>query len=96
MRIAEVIGKVTLSRRHESLSGATWVLATPLMPEAFVKGNKSAGREEPFIVFDELGAGIGSIIAVSEGAEASAPFHPNVKPIDAYNAAILDTVDIET
>ena len=31
-----------------------------------------------------------SAIAISEGAEASAPFHPDQKPIDAYNAAILD------
>jgi ethanolamine utilization protein EutN len=43
---------------------------------------------------DELGAGVGSLIAISEGAEASAPFHPEVKPIDAYNAAILDTIQI--
>ena len=46
------------------------------------------------MTLDELGAGVGSLIAVSEGAEASAPFHPEVKPIDAYNAAILDTIQI--
>ena len=33
-------------------------------------------------------------IAVSEGAEAAQPFRPLDKPIDAYNAAILDAVDI--
>ena len=54
-----------------------------------------AGDEpaEEFVVFDELGAGIGSRIAVSEGREAAMPFHPEVKPIDAYNAAILDTIE---
>ena len=46
--------------------------------------------------YDELGAGIGSRIAISEGREAAMPFHPEVKPIDAYNAAILDTVRIVT
>ena len=42
-------------------------------------------------MFDELGAGVGSRIAISEGREAAMPFYPDVKPIDAYNAAILDT-----
>ena len=53
-------------------------------------------RLEEIAVFDELGAGIGSRIAISEGREAAMPFHPEVKPIDAYNAAILDTLDYET
>jgi len=51
-------------------------------------------RGEPLIIFDEFGAGDGAIIAISEGAEASAPFHPDQKPIDGYNAAILDTYEM--
>ncbi|MGE3314619.1 MAG: EutN/CcmL family microcompartment protein [Planctomycetaceae bacterium] len=93
MRIAEVIGRVTLSKSHPSLSGATWVVAVPLSREALKEGKK--GRDEEFVIFDELGAGAGSLIAVSEGAEAAAPFHPEQKPIDAYNAAILDTVNVD-
>lgn len=92
MRIAEVIGRVTLSARHPSLAGATWLLAVPLTA-AGLSGD-TAGRGEAFVVFDEWGAGEGSLIAVSEGAEAANPFHPDVKPIDAYNAAILDTVNL--
>jgi ethanolamine utilization protein EutN len=92
VRIAEVIGKVTLCRWHESLSGATWLLAVPLT-HAGLNGEEG-GRGEPFVVYDELQASAGARIAVSEGAEAAAPFHPNQKPIDAYNAAILDTVDV--
>jgi ethanolamine utilization protein EutN len=34
-------------------------------------------------------------MAVSESAEAAAAFHPETKPIDAYNAAILDQVSVE-
>ena len=30
-----------------------------------------------------------------EGAEAAAPFFPATKPIDAYNAAILDDIEFE-
>jgi len=92
MRLAEVIGDVTLSRQHPSLDAAVWRVAVPLSRDALIgKATKSA---EEFIVYDELGANVGSRIAVSDGAEASAPFHPDQKPIDAYNAAIIDCIEI--
>lgn len=95
MRIADVVGKVTLSRCHDSLVGARWLVAVPLSDQGLKnKKKKKSGRGEPFIVFDELGAKEDTLIAVSEGAEAAAPFYPNSKPIDAYNAAILDQVTI--
>ena len=93
MRVAETIGKVTLNKCHPSVQGATWLLAVPLTLAGLA--GKAAGRGEPFVVFDEFGAGIGSRVAVSEGAEAAAPFYPDTKPIDAYNAAILDTIEFE-
>ncbi|MCA9063693.1 MAG: carbon dioxide concentrating mechanism protein CcmL [Planctomycetaceae bacterium] len=93
MRIMECIGRVTLSKWHPSLTGASWKLAVPLTHDG-LKG-KASGRTEPIVIFDELGAGNGSLMAVSESAEATAPFHPSVKPIDAYNAAILDTVNLD-
>lgn len=92
MRAAEVIGKVTLARCHPSLRGATWLVAVPLMRDG-LQGDP-AGRGEPLVVFDELGASAGALIAVSEGAEAAAPFHPDQKPLDAYNAAIFDAFDV--
>ncbi len=93
MRIAEVIGTVTLNRVHPNLAGARLKLVVPLsLADLAGEGDKSAGE---FAVFDELGAGIGSLIAVSEGREAAMPFYPEVKPVDAYNAAILDHVEID-
>mgnify|MGYP001408404568 CR=1 FL=1 len=92
MRIGEVIGKVTLKRCHPSVQGAVWKLVVPLSREGLQGGEK--GRGEPIVVFDELGSGTGSLIAISDGAEASAPFYPNVKPLDAYCAAILDEVRV--
>ncbi|MFM8581954.1 MAG: EutN/CcmL family microcompartment protein [Planctomycetaceae bacterium] len=88
MRIGDVIGKVTLSRCHPSLVGATWLVVTPLSA-AGLRGDES-GRGEPLVVYDERGAGPGSRITFSEGGEAAAPFSPNPKPVDAYNAALLD------
>ena len=93
MRIADVIGKVTLSRWYPSLGGATWLVAVPLSHDG-LKGDAS-GRGEPFVVYDERAARDGSLIAVSEGAEAAAPFYPDQKPIDAYNALIIDTIQVD-
>ena len=92
MRIMETIGKVTLSRWHPQLEAASWKLAVPLMAEGLTGSGQ--GRTEPIVIFDELGAGQGALIAVSESAEAAAPFHPDTKPIDAYNSAILDAINL--
>jgi ethanolamine utilization protein EutN len=91
MRIARVIGKLTLARAESSLTGARYLLAVPLSLDALRSGAPSSGEE--LVVYDDLGASRGQLIALSESAEASAPFHPNQKPVDAYCAAILDTME---
>jgi ethanolamine utilization protein EutN len=93
MRIGEVIGTVTLSRAHKSLGGAALRLAIPLTLADLSGDTMSAG--ETLVVYDGLGAGLGSRIAISEGGEAAQPFHPEAKPIDAYNAAILDSIQLK-
>jgi ethanolamine utilization protein EutN len=92
MRIAEVIGSLTLSRCHPSLAGASYRLAVPLTLENLA--GQSSELCEELVVYDDLGAGLGSRIAVSEGGEAAQPFLPDMKPIDAYNAAILDSIHL--
>jgi microcompartment protein CcmK/EutM len=89
MRIAEAIGTVTLSRCHPTLVGARWVIGVPFSLPALREGLPDG---EDLVIYDELGAGGGSRIGFSEGAEAAAPFHPNRKPVDAYCACILDQV----
>ncbi len=92
MRIAEVIGTVTLNRAHPSFRGASLRLVVPLSLEN-ITGEKEP-TADPIVAWDELGAGIGSRIAMSEGSEASQPFRPDIKPVDAYNAAILESIDV--
>lgn len=88
MRIATVIGRVTLSVRHPSLRGERLMLAQPWT-------NKTIGTEGPHgpsvVVYDELGAGPGQIITISEGAEATRPFTSDT-PIDAYCSCLVDQV----
>jgi len=92
MRIGEVIGTVTLNRWHPSLDGGRYRVVVPLSL-ADLAGQTRPATEE-LIVYDELGAGIGSRIAFSEGGEAAQPFQPEMKPIDAYCAALLDQINV--
>jgi microcompartment protein CcmK/EutM len=92
VRIAKIIGTVTLNSAHPSLHGGTLRLAVPLSRDN-LQGRTAADAEE-LVIYDELGAGIGSYVALSEGAEAAQPFRPEIKPVDAYNAALLDQIDI--
>ena len=93
MRIAQIIGTVTLNRLHPSLVGGTFRLAVPLTLDDLC--GKSEPSADPLVLYDELGAGIGSRVALGESREAAMPFMPEIKPIDAYNAAILDHVEIK-
>jgi len=94
MRIGEVIGTVTLNRAHASLGHGALRLTVPLSLEDLAGRTIPTG--EVLVVYDELGAGMASRIAISEGREAAQPFHPEIKPIDAYNAAILDSIHLES
>lgn len=91
MRIAEVIGTVTLSRVHPTLIGARWPIVVPMSLQGLKTGR---GDGEDLVAYDELGASPGDQVALGEGGEAAAPFLPNKKPVDAYCAALLDRVTI--
>lgn len=94
MRIAEIIGTVTLSKVHPTLNGASLRLAIPMTLDDLASDQQPRGEE--LVIYDELGAGIGSRIAFSEGGEAAQPFLPLDKPVDAYNAAILDEIQLRS
>jgi len=92
MRIAEVIGTVTLNRCHPSIQGLRWIIGVPYSLKALQAQSRPDG--EDVVIFDNLGAAQGQRIGFSEGAEAAAPFAPVKKPLDAYCGMILDTITI--
>jgi ethanolamine utilization protein EutN len=90
LRIAEVIGTVTLCRAHPSVEGCRWIIGVPYSLRALRAGGHGDGEDA--VIFDNLGAGNGSRVGFSEGVEAAAPFFPDKKPVDAFCACILDHV----
>jgi len=93
MRIAEVIGRVTLSRMHPSLRNGRFLVALPMPREALASDSPVRGEE--VIVYDNLGAGPGALIAFGEGREAANPFGKDKKPVDAYCACLLDQISAD-
>ncbi len=94
MQIFKVIGNVTLSRSHPSFQGARLLATEPTGAAAI--GGPAPVDPDLVIVWDDLGAGLGNQIAVSDGAEAAQPFKPALKPVDAFNSAILDEVSYDS
>ncbi len=111
MRVGKVIGTVTPGKIHPLLTTGQLKIVVPFSFDELTAPDdqpatveearrmlmerqpKNAGRE--IIVYDELSVGIGEWIAFSEGAEAAMPFYPEKRPVDAYAAAILDTLELD-
>lgn len=101
MKIAKVIGSVTLARAHPTMRGASFKLAVPLTESDLrALDDRDLNREPPdsaitaeeLVVYDVLGAAEGQVIGITEGREAVNPFFPEYKPVDAYNALIVDKI----
>ena len=98
MRLARVMGNVTLNKRVGNLKPGALLLVNVLDGQALAGRSETAPRATPMsealVVYDELGAGVGQVIGFSEGGEATMPFRPERVPVDAYCACILDTIDL--
>ena len=97
MRIAQVIGRVTLNVQDPSFKGGRWLMCNPLDAKDL---NTSCATppahsaQSSLVAYDNLGAGEGDIVGIVEGAEATAPFDYDI-PIDAITVAIFDSLSYE-
>ena len=92
MRIGKIIGKATLTLAYEKLVGGRFMLVRPFGLEALRGGAEPTG--DVVVIYDELGADVGMLVAFSEGREGAMPFEPAKVPVDAYCSAILDEVQL--
>ena len=89
MRIGKIVGRVTLHPAYETLVGGRFVIVD--VQDRFSLSGKARKTNESLVVYDNLGAHDGDLIAFTESREATMPFYPEKRvPLDAYNAAILD------
>ncbi len=89
MRIGKVKGRVCLAQVYETLVGGRFLIVE--VQDRFSLSGQARKTTESVVVYDNLGAGEGDLIAFTESREATMPFYPEKRvPLDAYNAAILD------
>jgi len=93
MRIATVIGKLTLNRAMPDIVPGSYLLVRVNDRGTLTGANE--GKDEMLVTYDRLGARAGDRVGISEGREATAPFFPAKVPYDCYCACILDTIDFE-
>lgn len=97
MRVAQVIGRVTLSIQDPSFTGGRWLVVNPLDATQFNSACEVAPAitsQPTLVAYDNLGAGDGDIVGIVEGAEATAPFDFPI-PIDAITVAIFDSLSYQ-
>lgn len=96
MKIARVIGRVVLSQSVFPKPGSRLLLVSPMgIKEIEAQSEVIISSQSNFVTYDDLGAHLGDIVGIVEGGEAMRPFDYPM-PIDAYNAAIIDTLNLES
>jgi len=101
MRIARVIGKLTMSRTIPDIVPGSYLVVRPCGRKALGGTGFHGGTgfqpvqpgAEELVLYDDLGAREEDLCGMVEGREATQPFLPKKVPFDAYNACILDEVN---
>ena len=93
MRIARVMGKVTLNQKMPDIVPGNLLIVRPYNRGALAGRNE--GNDEWLVLYDCLAAREGDLVGIVEGREATAPFWPKKVPYDCYNACIIDTLDFQ-
>lgn len=96
MRIAQIIGTVTLNTQDPSYKGGRFLVGMPLSRQQLGGAplHPFPEKANSLVIYDNLGAHTGDLIAFSESGEAAAAFELPT-PVDAYNCAILDTINYD-
>ncbi|HLP08528.1 MAG TPA: EutN/CcmL family microcompartment protein [Opitutaceae bacterium] len=95
MRLGTVIGRVTLTLKEPVYTGGCLLIVQPFARENFAgAAMPPLAKGSSLVVYDELGAGEGSIVGFTEGAEATQPFD-SPAPVDAYVACIVNQINYD-
>lgn len=98
MRLAWVMGKVTMTNKLAELKHGSWLICEAL-DEAALAGEgaytpRAAPMPQSLVVFDQLGAGEGDLVAFTEGPEAANPYWPDKLPLAAATTALIDRLSV--
>jgi len=84
--LARVVGTVVATQRVDGVAGARFLLLRPCGPEG-------EGRGEHLVAVDDVGAGSGELVMVSQGPSARQTERTQQKAVDALVSGIVDRID---
>ena len=90
MLLAQVIGTVVATRKHDKLVGSKIQVIQPINP----KNEKPVGN--PIICVDTVGAGVGEVVLVVTGSPARLGLDAIYSPVDATIIGIVDQLEIDS
>lgn len=89
MLVGKVIGNVWSTKKIDKIGALRLLFIQPLGPDS-----KPIG--EVVVAADEVGAGFGELVVVTQGAPAMQAFDkPDPLPIDAVVVGIVDNVEMD-
>jgi len=89
MKIAKVIGNIWSTKKKDSLHALRLLLVEPLKKDLTPEGDVIVAAD------DEVGAGNGEIVIITQGAPAMQAFGKERQiPVDAVVMGIVDSLDI--
>ncbi len=88
MLLAKVIGNVWSTKKKDEISALRLLLIQPLDKDLGPAGNV-------LVAADEVGAGFGEMVIVTQGAPAMQAFNnKDLVPVDAVVIGIADNIDV--
>ena len=84
MIIGKVTGSVVSTRKHEKLVGNKFMIVEPI--------NIMDGGQKQLVAIDNIGAGIGEYVLVTQGSAARISSGYTESPVDAAIVGIIDDI----
>ena len=89
MLLAKVIGNVWSTKKKDEISALKLLVIQPLGKDLKPEGNVQ-------VAVDEVGAGFGELVIVTQGSPAMQAFNKDkLVPIDAVVVGIVDNLDLD-
>ncbi len=93
MILARVVGNVVATKKNEAMTGRKLLLVKPLVIDS-PDAKELKVSSSTVVAVDQLGAGEGEIVVVSQGSSARLGVTDKNMPVDAVVIGIVDTVDM--
>ena len=88
MMVAKVVGNVWATRKEDNLNGLKFMIVVPTDPVTRIRRNS-------LVAIDQVGAGIGETVLVTQGSSARKTVTHLDVPVDAAIVGIIDEMEVQ-